>query len=47
MSMKLEQQQSSEPTSDLTSLLTPLQQGALSLTNRIVMSPMSRARSGY
>jgi N-ethylmaleimide reductase len=45
MSMKLEQQQSSEPTSDLVSLLTPFPLGALSLPNRIVMSPMTCARS--
>jgi hypothetical protein len=45
MSMKLEQQQENESTPDVITLLTPLQLGALSLPNRIVMSPMTRARS--
>src|SRR3984885_10856218 len=45
MSMKLEQHQESESTPDVITLLTPLQLGALSLPNRIVMSPMTRARS--
>jgi N-ethylmaleimide reductase len=45
MSMKLEQQQEDESTPDVITLLTPLQLGALSLPNRIVMSPMTRARS--
>jgi N-ethylmaleimide reductase len=45
MSMKLEQQQENESTPDVIALLTPLQLGALSLPNRIVMSPMTRARS--
>ena len=45
MSMKLEQQQENESTPDVLTLLTLLQLGALSLPNRIVVSPMTRARS--
>ena len=42
MSMKLEQQQENESTPHVKTLLTALQLGALSLPNRIAMSPMAR-----
>src|SRR6202021_2620199 len=37
--------QNSPPTHGLPSLLTPVQVGSLTVPNRIVMSPMTRARS--
>jgi N-ethylmaleimide reductase len=43
MSINVKQKQNSDPSS--ITLLTPIQLGALSLPNRIVMSPMTRARS--